>query len=141
MSSEAVFVDTNLFLRFLTNDVPEQADAVERLLRQAMRGEITLVTSNLVIAEIVWTLETYYNLPRDEVQEKVLAILNTNGLNIEDIDLLLQAILWYVDESVDFTDAYNAAWLLDQGIHTAYTFDHKHFARFESITVKAPGEA
>jgi predicted nucleic-acid-binding protein len=140
MSSEAVFVDTNLFLRFLTNDVPAQADAVERLLRQAMRGEITLVTSSLVIAEIVWTLETYYNLPRDEVQEKVLAILNTNGLNIEDIDLLLQAILWYADKGVDFIDAYNAAWLLDQGIRTAYTLDRKHFARFEGITVKAPGE-
>ncbi len=140
MNSEAVFVDTNLFLRFLTNDIPEQADAVERLFRQAMRGEITLVTSNLVIAEIVWTLETYYNLPREEVQEKVLAILNTSGLNIEDIDLLLQAILWYVDKDVDFIDAYNAAWLLDKGIRTAYTFDRKHFARLEGITVKVPGE-
>jgi predicted nucleic acid-binding protein len=41
----------------------------------------------------------------------------------------------------DFIDAYNAAWLLDKGIRTAYTFDRKHFARFEGMTVKAPGES
>ena len=50
---ERLFLDTNLFLRFLTNDVPAQADAVERLLRRAAAGEVQLVTSSLVIAEIV----------------------------------------------------------------------------------------
>lgn len=139
MSNETAFVDTNLFLRYLTNDIPEQADAVERLLRQAMQGEITLVTSNLVVAEIVWTLETAYQLPREEVQDMILAIINTVGLHIEDSDLLLQAILWYVEKKVDFIDAYNAAWILHQGMDTTYTFDRKHFSRFEAITVKVPG--
>jgi predicted nucleic acid-binding protein len=37
MKPERVFADTNLFLRYLTNDVPDQADAVERLLRRAVR--------------------------------------------------------------------------------------------------------
>ena len=56
--TEPVFVDTNLFLRYITNDVPEQADAVERLLQRAGAGEITLITNSLVICEIVWTLES-----------------------------------------------------------------------------------
>jgi predicted nucleic acid-binding protein len=30
-----LFVDTNVFLRFLTDDVPEQAAAVEALFRRA----------------------------------------------------------------------------------------------------------
>jgi predicted nucleic acid-binding protein len=41
MSNETAFVDTNLLLHYLTNDIPERADAVERLLRQAIQGEIT----------------------------------------------------------------------------------------------------
>ncbi len=39
------FVDTNVFLRYLTDDVPEQASHVEDLLRKAEKGELTLVTS------------------------------------------------------------------------------------------------
>ena len=58
MPSEQLFADTNLFLRFLTNDVPAQADLVDRLLIQAAEGAIRLVTTPLVIAEIVWTLRS-----------------------------------------------------------------------------------
>lgn len=53
-----VFVDTNVFLRFLTNDDPIKAKRVEALFRQAIKGQIQLITSLLVMAEIVWTLES-----------------------------------------------------------------------------------
>jgi hypothetical protein len=58
-----------------------------------------------------------------------------------DGDLLLQAITWYVEQEVDFIDAYNAAWLLAQGMEVAYTFDRKHFSRLDGISVCVPGEA
>lgn len=61
-ASERIFVDTNIFLRYLTNDVPEKADAVEELLRRAGAGQVRLVTNSLVIAEIVWTLTSFYQL-------------------------------------------------------------------------------
>jgi predicted nucleic acid-binding protein len=61
---ERLFIDTNVFLRYLTNDVPEQADAVERLLIQAMQGDVILVTNSLVIAEIVWALDSFYRVSR-----------------------------------------------------------------------------
>jgi len=138
MKPERFFADTNLFLRYLTNDVPEQADAVERLLRQAATGEIILVTNGLVIAEIVWTLESFYHLPRQDIKEKVLAILNTPGLQVVDGGLVLQAIIWYAEKNVDFIDAYNAAWMQAQGIKTIYTFNRKHFTRLEGIAVKPP---
>ncbi len=140
MKPERVLADTNLFLRYLTNDVPEQADAVEQLLRRAAAGEMVLVTNSLVIAEIVWALESFYQLPRDDVKDKVLAILNTPGLEVVDGDMVLRAITWYAEKNVDWIDAHNAAWLLTRQMRTVYTFDHKHFARFEGITVKVPGE-
>lgn len=140
MNSERVFVDTNLFLRFFTNDVPDQADAVEALLRRAMAGEFELITNSLVMAEIVWTLESFYKLPKSSIEEKILAILNTPGLEIVDGDLVLQAITWYVTLNVDFIDAYNAAWLLNQDIGTVYTFDRKHFARLPGVVVQASGQ-
>jgi uncharacterized protein len=115
MEVEAIFADTNLFLRYLTNDIPDQADAVEALLRLGAAGKSRLITNPLVIAEIVWTLESYYGLTKEAIREKVLAILNTPGLEVVDEEIVLQAIHWSVEKNMDFIDAYNAAWMLKRG--------------------------
>ncbi len=138
IKADSIFVDTNLFLQFLTNDVPVQADAVEKLLRQAEQGKSHLITNGMVVAEIVWTLESYYELERDDIQNKVLAILNTPGLELPDSNLILKSIIWYVEKDVDFIDAYNAAWMELKGIEKIYTFDQKHFARFDDVEVIKP---
>ncbi len=137
--TERAFVDTNVFLRYVTNDVPEQADAVEALLKRAAGGEVQLITNSLVICEIVWTLEKHYRLPRPAIREQVLAILNTPGLEVAEDDQVLQAIHWYVERNVSYADAQNAAWMMAKGIDAVYTFDRKHSARVESINVRVPG--
>lgn len=138
MKPERVFADTSLFLRYLTNDVPAQADAVELLLQQAAAQQITLVTNSLVIAEIVWTLESFYKLTRAAVREKVLAMLNTPGLEVADADLALQSINSYFENNSDFVDAYNGAWLLAEGLSAAYTFDRTHFAQLPGLKIVVP---
>jgi predicted nucleic-acid-binding protein len=140
MKAEPFFADTNLFLRYLTNDVPAQSEAVENLLREAADGKRILITNSLVIAEIVWTLESYYSLSREEVQKRILAILNTPGLEVADAEILFQAILWYVEKNVDFIDAYNAAWMSEHKLAAIYTFDQKHFKRLPGISVHVPGD-
>ena len=47
------FVDTNLFIRYLTNDDPALADRVDQLLDDAAAGTIQLVTTELILAETV----------------------------------------------------------------------------------------
>jgi uncharacterized protein len=139
MGSERFFADTNLFLRLLTNDVPEQVDAFVDLLKKAANGDFIIVINPMVIAEIVWTLESYYQLPKSPIQSHILAILNTPGLEVVDSDLVLQAIHGYLEKNVDFIDAFNAAWMQQQGIASVYTFDQKHFKRFEGIRTVVPG--
>jgi len=134
VTPERIYADTNLFLRYLTNDVPDQAGAVEKLLHRAAAGEVVLAVHSLVMAEIVWTLESFYGLTRESVKDKVLAILNTPGLEVADGDLILQAIAWYADRNVDFAnvdfiDAFAVAWMLAQGVTRAMASHRKHFAR------------
>lgn len=138
MDAETFFADTNVFLRYLTNDVPVQADLVESLLQRAAKGKVNLVTTGMVIAEIVWTLESYYELDKKEIQTMVLGILNTDGLEVIDSDLVLQAIVPYADKNVDFIDAFNAAWMVKNDVDKIYTFDQKHFNRFEGIRAELP---
>jgi predicted nucleic acid-binding protein len=140
MPAELLFADTNLFLRYLTNDIPEQAQAFEELLIQAAKNELNLVTNSLVIAEIVWTLESYYKLTKPEIQDKVLAILNTPGLDVMDGGIVLQAALWYADKNIAWIDAYNGAWMLEHDLTTVCTFDRKHFSRLKELIILIPGE-
>ena len=138
MTLEQVFVDTNLFLRYLTNDIPEQADQVEQLLQRAQNRELQLVTTSMVIAEIVWTLGSFYKLSREQIRDRILAILNTPGLTVSEAGLLIEAAINYAAKNVDFIDAYNVAWMKNAKVSTAYTFDRKHFSRFEKISVIVP---
>ncbi len=62
MSRVMRFVDTNIFLRFMLNDIPEQANACESLFRKVVAGEETIFTTAMVMAEVVWVLASYYGL-------------------------------------------------------------------------------
>jgi predicted nucleic-acid-binding protein len=140
MENKAIFVDTNLFLRYLTNDVPQQAEAFEKILTRASSGQASLVINSLVIAEIVWTLESFYKVSKTNIQARILAILNTQGLQVVDEEIILQAIIWYADKNIDYIDAYNAAWMFQHGVESLYTFDRKHYARIEGLNILVPGE-
>jgi len=132
------FIDTNILLRYLQNDLPEQADAVEALLKRAAAGNASLATNVMVIAELVWTCESFYKLSKQEIRDKVLMILNTPGLQVENHDLLVQATLLYADQNIDFIDAYNGCWAKNQKIPIVFTFDQRHYRRIPGITVKIP---
>ncbi len=139
MAMTEYFLDTNVFLRYLTDDLPEQAQAVEQILQRAAKGKVALRTNALVIAEIVWTLESYYERSRAEIREHVLAIVNTPGLDVENADIITEAAFLYADQNVDFIDAYNACWMKREGLAHVYTFDVKHYRRFEGIRPQIPG--
>jgi predicted nucleic acid-binding protein len=128
-----VFVDTNVFLRFLTRDDPVKAEKARSLFAAAVAGELVAETSLLVIAEIVWTLESYYGLAHEEVAEKVTAILSTPNLECPEKALLLEALLAYSDRNVDFIDAYHALHLAGRRDVALATFDRKHFRRFPDL--------
>ena len=112
------FVDTNVFIRYLTNDDSRKADRVERLLKRTMEGEMTLVTNLMVIAELVWTLESYYHLSKSDVAEKVSVIINTPNLELPEKQRILKALYLYADKNIDFIDAFNALFVKENGIAT-----------------------
>ena len=136
--SSPAFVDTNIFLRYLTDDDPEQAPKARRLLNRAERGEVELVTTALTIAEIVWVLESVYELDRALIRAKVIAILGLPGLTVEHHEAILQAIVWYEEKNVDFADAYSAAWMDRRDLEEVYTYD-QDFGRFDGLTPRPPG--
>ncbi len=136
---ERLFVDTNVFLRFLTRDDPRKAAQARALFQDAVDGRVTLLTSLMVIAEIVWTLESFYELDKQDIATKVAMILNTPHLECPESELILSALDFYATRNVDFIDAYHAFLLKAQGLSRIATYDRKHFKRVEGLEIVEPG--
>lgn len=132
------FVDTNLFIRYLTNDDPEKADRVEKLLEQAASGVLTLVTTEMVMAEIVRVLESFYELTPSAIAPLIRGILATPGLEILNGPLIGRALELYEGHNIDFVDGYIAAVMEKHGISDLYSFDRKHISRIRTVTRKEP---
>lgn len=135
---KSYFVDTNLFIRYLTNDDPQKADRVERLLNDASAGKLRLVTAEIVVAEVVWVLESAYGLSNTAIAPLVRGILATPGLEVMGADLVAQAIEYYESKNIDFLDGYIAAVMEKRGITDIYSFDKKHIARIDRISRREP---
>jgi predicted nucleic acid-binding protein len=133
-------VDTNVFIRIFTNDDPKQAQAALAIFQKAADGELTLVINDLLIAEIIWILESSYKLNADRIRQQVLTFLNTPGLKVESADLSsrVQSLNYYAEKNIDYIDAYTACWMKDHDISVIYTFDKRHFSRVEGIEVRVP---
>lgn len=129
---DSYFVDTNIFLRFLTNDEPKKADEIEKIFRKCLEGEIKLYTSVLVIAEIIWTLESYYKFPKEEISFKIEILLNTPGLEIESKELLTESLILYQRKNIDFIDSSNAIYMQYLNLKSLYSYD-KHFDKISDL--------
>lgn len=122
-----IFVDTNLFIRYLLNDIPSQIDKVDHLFDLAEKGEVTLVTGPPVFFEMAWTLKSFYNMSRKRIYECLSSILGLPGLEVPDLDILEEALELFNDTSTDFSDVYIAVLSKKVGADSIATFNAKHF--------------
>jgi predicted nucleic acid-binding protein len=134
---ENKFVDTNVFLRYLTKDDLSKYERCKKMFRRALEGEITISTSGMVIAELIWTLLSYYKVPKAEVVEKVSVIVGTKNLFIRDKNVLADALVLYARKNIDFVGAYNAVFMKYQGLREIHSYD-EDFETMEDIERKEP---
>ena len=133
-----IFMDTNTFIRYFTNDIPKYAEKTERLLQRAQKGEVKLVTHELIVAEIVWVLESVYEMKKEQIYELVQAMFNTRNLEIPNKAVLKHTIEVYKDKNIDFTDAYTVSYMRVKGFKKLCSFDKKHMKRIDWIELTEP---
>ena len=103
---KSVVIDTNVFLRLLLNDISEQADQVERLIRQAKKEQVKIIVVQIVLFEIDFILNKYYNFEKQEVIEKLKSLLSASYFMIESRDIFQQTLMLYKDNNVSFVDCF-----------------------------------
>jgi predicted nucleic acid-binding protein len=113
------FVDTNILVRHLTGDPPDQAARASAYLA----SEPELLLTDLVAAETVYVLESFYKAPRDEVAEAMRSFVAFRSMVCVDPALLLRAIEIYETARIDFAEAYLVACAESTGIGRVASFD------------------
>jgi predicted nucleic acid-binding protein len=115
----SAFVDTNILVRHLTGDPPDMAARATAYLG----AEDGLLLTDLVAAETVYVLESFYETPCDQVAEALRSLVAFDSVVCVDPALLLRAAEVYETERIDFAEAYLVACAESTGVGVIASFD------------------
>ncbi|MDI6864521.1 MULTISPECIES: PIN domain-containing protein [Thermodesulfovibrio] len=127
------FIDPNFFLRYLTRDDEEKAQAVLELLKRIERNEEKVITSPLVMFELVFTLQSFYNCTREEIRDLVLPLISLRGLKLPFKKIFERALIDFPEKQISFADIFNYHFMIEHGIREIYSFD-RDFDKFKDIS-------
>jgi predicted nucleic-acid-binding protein len=112
-------IDTNVLVRHLTGDPPETAARATAYLGT----DRELLLTDLIVAETVYVLESFYKAPRQQVAEAMRSLIAFDSIICVDAALLLRAIEVYETDRIDFAEAYLVACAESTGIVQIASFD------------------
>lgn len=115
----SAFVDTNILIRHLTGDPPQMAARATAFLG----AEDNLYLTDLVVAETIYVLESFYEVPRARVADAIRSLLALGSMVVVGHGLLLRAVEVYETARLDFAEAYLVACAESTGILRVASFD------------------
>jgi uncharacterized protein len=110
------------------------AERARALVAQADSGKSQLQIPSLIVAETVYTLESFYEMPKADICEKLSIFLRSRGIAPLEPEIILDALERYRTLAVHFADAYLAAHAATKDI-PVFSFD-EDFRRFKDIDWK-----
>jgi predicted nucleic-acid-binding protein len=114
-----IAADTNVLVRAITGDNPQQSKAAQTALRKADVVALAIPA----LCELVWVLSQGYKIPARDIAESIRRLMN--GANVAVNRPAAEAGLALLDAGGDFADgvvAYEGNWL---GADAFVSFDKK----------------
>ncbi len=116
-------LDTNVVVRYLTQDDPVQARKANAVIGRAMDQGEPCAISAVVLCELVWVLREAYGVQKAAVVTTLARILDTAQFVVEQADVARRALDEYRRGRGDFAD-YLIGWRnRDAGCSETVTFD------------------
>lgn len=113
------FVDTNILIRHLTGDPPDMARKATAFLAQADE----LLLPDVIVAETVYVLESFYEVPIEEVARLVRSVVAFDPIQVLDPAPLLRSLEVYETHRIDYAEAYLVASAEATGVDDIASFD------------------
>lgn len=124
-----IAVDTNVLVRYLVGDDPEQAAAARGSLERLTRERPGFLCREVVV-EVVWVLERAYGFARPRIADVLVELTATDTLVVEAADDVARAAADYRQGGVGFADLMILAAARRAGATPLHTFD-RQLARLE----------
>ena len=119
-------LDTNVLVRYLTQDDPSQARKANAVVDRALAGGDRIHIDTVVLCELVWVLRSAYGYDRATVAGTLTKLIEAGQLSVDDRDRLREASHRYAVGRGDFADYVLALRSQSAGCDTTLTFDRAH---------------
>jgi len=135
--AEPRVLDANVILRFLLADHPDQSPRCKALFARIEAGKESVFLPEIIVADVAWTLTSFYKWPREQTRRFFGQVLALRGMRTVDTPRLMQALQFFAERKIDFSDALVASEMIAHGRGEVYSFD-KDFNRFSEFTRVEP---
>lgn len=116
-------LDTNVLVRYLTQDDLKQSKLAEKNIEQAVSQGEKLVIQPVVLCELVWVLESAYKYKKQIIVPVLDQILRTAQFEIIDKDIIRRALTDFSESQGAFADYYIGRANERSGVQITLTFD------------------
>jgi len=132
-------IDTDVIIRLLTGDDQQKCKDATALFERVAKGDLVLSAPDTVIADAVFVLSSsnLYNLPRTKIRDLLAALLRCSNFKVENKQVMIKALDFYVDKNIDFGDAILAVLTQQSQNKLIYSYDHD-FDKISDIKRKEP---
>ncbi len=118
-------LDTNVLVRFLLRDDIIQAEQARAAIDWAVKNGTTVIVSLLTILETEWVLRSCAKLEKNKIVTVFRMLLEVRELQIEQEEVLEEALYLYENSKADFADCLLSARYSRLGCSAMLTFDQK----------------
>lgn len=118
-------LDTNIIVRLLVRDDPDQTEQARRFIDNRCTPESPGFINSVVLAEVVWVLDRVYRFPRRQIAAAIESLLMGQDRIVEYHDDVQAALAEYRSSNIDFIDAVIGRINLARGCEATATFDRK----------------
>ena len=133
------FVDTNVFIDIVMKRDEKRFRQCSRFFQKVKLNKIKAATGNVVLAELIWTLKSFYGIGKEEIARRIKSIIKLRGIKLVDNYDPLRAIDLYQSKSIKYIDALIASIRpIQEKKWTVVSFD-KDFDRI-AVNRKEPGK-
>ena len=101
---DMIGIDTNILVRYLTQDDEKQAAIINKIIAQYENQAHSMFINNIVICELIWVLERGYKYSKKEIISAVRVILSTTEFAFEQPEILWLSLNDYEKYNADFSD-------------------------------------
>lgn len=103
---QKVIIDSNVLLRFLVNENSQLQSEATKILDKAENGKLVIILNDIVIAECIWVMISFYKLDKTIVFDKIKNLIIKDCFEIVNRDLIYNSLKLFSQVNLSWIDCY-----------------------------------